>query len=288
MYVRADGYPEGLGTTLLNLIEDVGGDLERAWTAIARAPDGWRSAFTEAYEDGENRDYFATGRDEGFLHDGDAFVREGVAYWYVLDPPARTMAVRSYVDRFLTITARASFVGAAASFEGQVEGPLDWRNRRRSRGTDHATTTTAAIVKLLHSRLPVKSPTLLVNALDTQGTGRAELTDAGLVFPIIMFVSAPDPAEASGIRITDIVEHTTHLLVARRSLSEEARCRLVASASIDALSENAARQGQLVFASPHTFRSFFPFDLLDLELHDDALRAAVRTRVTECFERQVS
>jgi hypothetical protein len=288
VYVRGDGYPEGLGTTLLNFIEDVGGDLERVWSTIARAPEGWRSAFSEPYDEGENRDYFATGRDEGFLRESDPFVREQVAYWYILDVPSRTLTVHSYVNRSWTVTARASFVDAIASFEGPLDGPLDWRNRRRSRGTDDARATAAAIVELLRSRLPVKSRTLLVNALDAENGGRAELTEAGLVFPMIMFVSAPDPAQVDRVQITDIIEHPAHLLVPRRALSERARCGLAASAAIDALSESAAREGRLAFPSPYTFGRLFPFDLLDLELDADALRAAIRTRVTECFERQVS
>lgn len=281
------GYPyelEALGTAILDLVVDFRGDLDAVWRKISEASAGWRLAFLEPYDAGENNEYFATGRDEPSLAHDDAFVREHAVCWFVLDLRARTLeAWDNAATTAPFLRERARFEGARPVFERRPESPFDWRNRTSDYGSDDEGETANRVVEIMYERLPIVSRTLGINGLNSANHAVA-FTEAGLVFPLVAFVTEPDASQESGVRVTEILEHDHYLLLPRRVLTAGRRCELAVVAALDAIGAKAGEESRVEFPSLATLSGLFPFDLLDLELDDAALRAAVRDRVTSCFE----
>jgi hypothetical protein len=55
------------------------------WAFLSGPPEGWRFAFHEPYEVGDNRDFFATGRDDCLLRRDDEFSKPQIACRYLFD-----------------------------------------------------------------------------------------------------------------------------------------------------------------------------------------------------------
>jgi len=283
VYVGYDGYPESLGVKLLDLVRDLDGDLERVWAFVSSVPEGWRSAFHEAYEVGDNREFFDTGRDDCLLRRDDEFTKMQIACRYIFDLKARTMDVICNRKQGWELEGRAHFDSEGnVTFEQPVELATDWRNRRRRVVPGDPPEGTVKVLRaILSRRFPLQTTTTMLNLLPPDF--RFELTDDGLVAALTLFVSVPDPRAPSGMSLTDIVEHSTYVLLAKRALSETARCEHALNAAIDAIERRANRAGKIAFPSPHVFSDLLPFDLLDLDLDGEALSAAIQARVESCF-----
>jgi len=282
VYVGYDGIPERLGRALLDLSFDLGNDLNAVWSFVARAPEGWRFAFSEAYEPGDNREYFQTGRSEPFLRNDDPFVRDNVAFSFILDPEARTLAIHDNTSGPARLDERVRFLDDhRLAFDHGPADPLDWRNRHTDRGTDDPAETAQYLLAMLDEALPIVSTTIALCTLARE-KHPAALTAEGFIVPVVLYVTEPDATSDNGVRVTDIVEHDHYRLLPRRALSHRLRCELALAAALEAIATQAKRR--VASASLETLSELFPFDLLDLALDESTLQAAIRTRISDCFE----
>ncbi len=287
-YVGYDGYPEGVGVALLNLASDLDHDLEALREHIMRPSDGWRSAFGEAYEEGDNTEWFDTGRKNGPpLCHADDFVRRNVAFWYLFDLEKREMRVHGTPDDGSDDwpeIQRVRFVGASGIVAiPPADDPLDWRNRRQAWGSDDPQTTAQAICDALNDQLPVEGKHMQLRFEGDDPT----LDENRLTLPLRLYADTEwqerrDTTEPLfGSRLTDIVEH--HLHVSMRHLSDRERCLQLFESACQQLHALAHAGFAPTWAGTHTVDHFFPRELLDLHLDSDALSAAAKAKVREAL-----
>lgn len=283
-YVHYDGYPEGLGGRVLDLVVDHGGDIAKAFASIAHV--AWRAAFDRPLDESWD---FETGR-EGppLLRDGDAFAREQTAYWYILDPRARTLSIHEYdAAHGWTVTDRATFdAGGHARFE-TCSDPLDWRNRRRDYGADDPRETAVQLIEAFDRMLPVFGRRMQWIGRVTQEPkawkDRAPaLTDAHLAYPLVLLVSRERQASAAWEpwpEISDIVEGD--LLVPRRLLRDTKGCLAVFGACERGIRKRLEEGTMPEVLDFGVLARHFPFGYLDLELDEPARVAAAEDFIAD-------
>lgn len=294
-YVGYDGYPEGLGPPLLDLVAELDGDLEALRARVMEPSDGWRYAFTEAYQPGENQEWFATGRTPGspLRHDDD-FVRQHVAYWFLFDLARRELAIiephEEKPEGVLVQTVRFGD-GSKLELDPPASGPLDWRNRRQHRGSDNPTSTANAICELLVREQPIRGDNFYIQV----GADDAEMTldEHGLMVPFTLYVdldwrerTTKTPLFSVGSepsRVTKICAVPAHRLLPLRALRHEALSLAFVEASLTALRDGGARGLAPTHAMDFVFSELFPARLLDLELERDTLVEAVARLVMQAL-----